>query len=236
MIATAFVVAIGGASANQGTRDSYGYRWTDSKAPSPSVQFNWTEINTTGTNAYVTGDDSYGGPFNIGFSFNFYGNTYTQFYVSTNGLVSFGGGSSTYSNYAIPSSSSLNNFIAAYWDDGTVYSPGVILYQTLGTAPDRQLVVEYSNVYRLGYSSQLMTYEIILNETGDVWMQYLQLHGMIGNSASVGMENSLGSIGTQYSYNTNSLSDNLAIRYSRGLLWVTPPAQTQTGHGGGGQP
>ena len=75
MIATAFAVAVGGVSANQGSRDSYGYRWTDSHSPSPSVPFNWVEIDSTGTDSGLTGDDYYGGPFNIGFSFNFYGNT-----------------------------------------------------------------------------------------------------------------------------------------------------------------
>ena len=43
-----------------------------------------------------------GEPFPIGFSFDFFGNTYTDFYVTSNGLVMFGGGSNQYRNNTIP--------------------------------------------------------------------------------------------------------------------------------------
>ena len=52
------------------------------------------------------------GPFNIGFSFTFYGNTYTQFYVSSNGLVLFGAGSTDGTEDPIPTAATPNNFIA----------------------------------------------------------------------------------------------------------------------------
>ena len=35
-------------------------------------------------------DDSYGGPYSIGFTFCFLGNEYTQFYTGSNGWLSFG--------------------------------------------------------------------------------------------------------------------------------------------------
>ena len=35
------------------------------------------------------------GPFNIGFNFTYFGNTYSQFYVTSNGLVMFGSGSTS---------------------------------------------------------------------------------------------------------------------------------------------
>ena len=44
------------------------------------------------------------------------GNTYTQFYATTNGLIYFGGGGYyEYSNTSIPNSSTPNNAIYAFW-------------------------------------------------------------------------------------------------------------------------
>jgi len=34
-------------------------------------------------------DDDFEGPFPIGFTFNFYGNQYTDFYIQSNGMINF---------------------------------------------------------------------------------------------------------------------------------------------------
>ena len=68
-----------------GGPDDFGYTWAD------SVAFNWINA-TTGTNTGLTGDDEYTDAIDIGFSFKFYGNTYSQLYATTNGLVTFGEG------------------------------------------------------------------------------------------------------------------------------------------------
>jgi len=41
-------------------------------------------------------DDGFSGPINLGFSLNFFGATYTQFYINNNGNVSFGNGISDF--------------------------------------------------------------------------------------------------------------------------------------------
>jgi len=222
MLAALFGAATVNVSANQGTEDNFGYRWTDSNSPAPSVSFNWVEINTTGTDTGLSGDDSYDGPFSIGFGFDFYGNTYTDFYVTTNGYIKFDYGSSDYGNDPMPSTSNPDNIICAYWDDMYVPGTGGVYYQTVGSSPNQQLVVEFSDVNRLSYYSTYMSYEIILNETGEIWIQYLYLNGMIGSSASVGIENLDGSVGTQYSYNQASLSDNLAILFNLPAISLHP--------------
>jgi len=220
MVGASFGVVIGNASAAESTRDSFGYWWTDSKAPSPSVAFNWVEINSTGTNSGVTGNDVSGGPFPIGFTFDFYENNYSQFYIQTNGMITFGAASTSSWNDYIPDSWSPNNFIAPYWYD-LVTGTGTIYYETTGSAPLRQLVVEYENVTERWYSN-MMTFEIILNETGDIWFQYLTLGGYDGYYASVGIENSGGTIGVQYSRYSYALADNLAVRFSQGLVSIGP--------------
>jgi hypothetical protein len=226
MVSGAFSVLVSNTSANQGGRDSYGYRWTDSKAPVPSVAFNWVEINATGTRTSLSGNYDVVGPLSIGFDFDFYGNSYSQFYVTTSGFINFGYGSYETSNYQIPYEYDTNNMIAPYWDYLS-NNAGSIYYQTVGSSPNRQLVVEWENVTR-SYYGDLMTFEVILNETGDIWLQYLHLGSETGGSATVGIENMYGEIGTQYSYNTYGvLGDNLAILFSRGPI-MFGPSQTKT--------
>ena len=65
------------------------------------------------------GDDNIVGPFPISnFAFPFYGEEKTQFWVNSNGTIGF---TSTYislGNTGIPTgSSSINDFIAWFWDD-----------------------------------------------------------------------------------------------------------------------
>lgn len=230
MVGALFAGAAVNVDAAQGARDSFGYRYTDSNAPAPSVSFNWIEINTTGTDSGVSGDDSYYGPFPIGFEFEFYGNTYSSFYISTNCFISFGDGSSSLSNTYIPNTNTPNNYIAPYWDDMYVQSYSRVYYQTMGSDPNQQLVVEYANVTRFGGSTQ-MTFEIILNQTGEIWLQYLEMSGNTGTSATVGIENSGGTVGVQYSYNSGSLTNGLAILFSLGPVYIGP-SQTLLGNPG----
>jgi len=231
MVGAGFGAVTWNASAAVGTPDSYGYVYVDSKSPGPSVSFDWIDITGTGTRAPTYGDDTYGGPYPIGFNFSFYGQRYTMFNVSTNGFITFGPGSSSLSNTLIPSSGTPNNMIAIYWDDMVVGS-NELIYETMGVEPNRQFVLEWLNVNRYGYSSYPMTFEIILNETsGDVWLQYLSLNGFQGQSATVGIENSAGTIGTQYCYNQYLLTDGLAIRFATMPILVGP-SQTDEGEPG----
>ena len=220
MVAASLGVAMGNATAAQGGNDEYGYKYTDSNVPVPSVAYNWTEISATGT---VTGlrdcyDDTSALP--IGFDFGFYGYTYSQFYICTNGFIGFGSSYWYYWNSQIPSSSSPDNIVAAYWDELYAYY-GDVYYQTIGVSPNQQLVVEWENVTDW-YGDYYMTFEIILNETGEIWCQYKTLNGMTGSSATVGIEDSDGYVGVQYSYDSPSLSDGLAIKFWIGQISIFP--------------
>ena len=230
MVGASFGALFGNVTAYRSAADGFGYVYTDSKAPAPSVAFTWTDISATGTDTFCSGDDDWAGPFPIGFDFQFYGNRYSMFNVTTNGYIMFGGYSTDYGNDPMPSSNTPSNIIAAYWDDLYADS-GEITYQTIGAAPYRQLVVEFYTVTRLGNSNQ-MTFEIMLNETmGDIWVNYLTMSTMTGNSASEGIENSDGTIGLQYGYNTAVLQDSLSIRYALPDIMIGP-SQTLAGQPG----
>jgi uncharacterized repeat protein (TIGR01451 family) len=196
-----------------GTPGSYG--WDDSDVG--GVTFNWTDA-ITGGHSLAGGDDQSFGPFDIGFPFEFYGAQYTQFYVSTNGQVTFGSGSSAYSNDPIPTPKAPNNFIAAFWDD-LVASSGTMWYKLVDEAPQRKLVIEWANVRCLGTDNSL-TFELVLYESSnDILLQYQTLRGSNsnGSSATVGIEDGTGLIGIEYEYSGAGpgfpLHDGLAVLF-----------------------
>ena len=47
-------------------------------------------VPVAGTSIFLS-DDSQGGPYQLGFCFQFYGNTYTQVWIGSNGWISFSG-------------------------------------------------------------------------------------------------------------------------------------------------
>ena len=79
-----------------------------------TISFPSYPTNTTYTagTAIPSSDDVTHGPFNIGFSFTYFGNTYTQFYVGSNGWIGFSPGqTSGYVAAYIPNASSPMNTI-----------------------------------------------------------------------------------------------------------------------------
>ncbi|NSW95810.1 MAG: hypothetical protein HPY62_13965, partial [Bacteroidales bacterium] len=138
------------------------------------------------------------GPFNIGFNFTFFGNTYTQFYVTSNGLVLFGAGSTDGTEDPIPTAATPNNFIAAFWDDLTVDGSGNILYTTVGASPNRKLIIQSRNMGFYPFPPFFGTFSVILYETTNVvQVQYRLIVDKVsqrahGSSATIGLENADG--------------------------------------------
>lgn len=157
------------------------------------------EDMSTGTTEIVaanTDDGGGNGLMNIGFDYWFVGTRYTTFGASANGFVRLGGtipGSDWTNSMA---TSTFNPIIAPYWDDLWTGTNGKVHYKTIGTAPNRKLVVEWLNmqVPRVGSgASGAGTFQLWLSETsGKIEMVYGS--GMITNSAnsgySVGLANS----------------------------------------------
>lgn len=124
-------------------------------------------------------DDSYVGPFNIGFNFDFYCNTYSQFYISSNGWVSFSpqGFNGWNINYTpnvaadiLPSTTANvpKNCIMGPWKDWTPNSFGnFIYYQVQGTAPNRRLVISWQSVPMFSCNNLNGTFQIVLHETSN---------------------------------------------------------------------
>jgi hypothetical protein len=86
----------------------------------------------------------------IGFDFTFYGNSYSQIQISSNGLLRLGSDKSLMDGCCwggeIPVDDMYNNIIAVAWTDLVPSAPGDISFETQGTAPNRKFVVQWNNV------------------------------------------------------------------------------------------
>ena len=102
----------------------------------------------TAPSSVFPADDQTIGPYNIGFSFEFFGTSYTQFYISSNGFLAFQNTSNgCCSGQFIPNTGQPNNMIAAFYEDFDPPEGGAIRYQTLGSVGSRILVLEFNGVY-----------------------------------------------------------------------------------------
>ncbi len=100
-----------------------------------------------GTQPGPTGDDAVSGTLPIGFAFTFWGTTYTDFVISTNGNIQFDApGTATFTPPAAPNAATPNNYIGLLWTDLDLRTSGTITYDVVGTAPNRKLVIDYTNV------------------------------------------------------------------------------------------
>ena len=126
--------------------------------------------NNTGTNVFLT-DDSQTGPFNIGFNFCFYGQTYNQFYIGSNGWISFSSNQpTTFTSTSIPNAGITipKNCIMGPWQDWNPGIGGQIKYQVLGTAPCRKLVVSWIGVPMFSCTNLQGTFHIVIYESTNI--------------------------------------------------------------------
>jgi len=161
----------------------------------------WAPEVIGGTTVTLT-DDSQMGPVPIGFSFCFLGSTYTQFFIGSNGWISFTGGQpTTYTSGPVPSTGASvpKNCIMGPWQD---WHPGIapanfIKYQTIGTAPFRKLVVTYDNVPMFSCTSVLGRFQIVCHETTNVVENHIfskQFCSWGGGTATQAIHNATGTI------------------------------------------
>ena len=163
----------------------------------------------------LVGDDVIGSV-SLPFPFAFYGNSYEQAFVASNGFVSFQNTVPSYVNLPIPDPSEPNAAIFALWDDLFVGPGSSVLTETVGTAPDRRFVIEWKDIELLGQPGVTMTFEVVLFENGKIELQYRTAGPepiQRGGSATVGLENENGKVGLQYSFDQPKLDSGMALSF-----------------------
>jgi subtilisin family serine protease len=198
----------------EGGPDATGYRWIDSDEPG-GPYFDWVDITGVGTPISMSGDDENTGPYPIGFDFEFYGSTFDEFRICTNGWISFTSTLTSYSNQPIPNSGAPENLIAPFWDDLNPSSVDRCYYYNDGT----RLIIEWYEIPHYSAGGPY-TFEAILYPNGDIEFQYLSMADPT-NSATVGTQNFTKDDGLQVVYNAAYIHDNLTVKISKLPQWVT---------------
>ena len=183
--------------------------------------YSWVDISTTGAQV-VLADDDFAGPFPIGFTFAFYDQSYTDFYVSSNGFVSFGAGSTALTNACpLPDAGTPDYISSLLWDDLDPFDTSdPIYYETFASCPvgaGQCLVVTYDDFchYPGGATCDTAgTFQAIIFDDGIVRIQILDAGFEEGSGSTTGIEggNAVSGHGLTYACNTAaSLSDNLCV-------------------------
>jgi len=192
-----------------------------------SATYNYRTI--TGTNLWLGDDDSAG--ISSPFPMQYGGGSFTNLYVGANGAISFDSGSISALNTTLPTSS-VSTLVAPFWGDLYAY-PGTdqnVLWEVIGTAPNRELVVEWRDVRHYtcrSDSSATVKFQVVFTEgTSNVLFNYADTtfgggctFADQGGSATVGVQVAP-TLATQFSYNQPLVADNTA------LLWQLPPTVT----------
>ena len=111
----------------------------------------------------------------------------------------------------IPSSATPNAAIYLLWQDLVLDTSSAIDYDTIGTAPDRTFVIEYSAM-KTGTSR--LTFEVQLHEDGRIDLLYgpNPADPGDGRNALTGIENATGTDALQVSFFEGLIEPNSAIR------------------------
>jgi hypothetical protein len=206
-----------------GGPDLFGYEWIDSNDPD-GPDYVWNDISLSGilvtnwvpTSSYPATDEGKAGPFNLGFTFKYYGIEYSNVWFCSNGFVSFVDITDAgMSNSNIPSSSIPNNLIAGIWDDLDGQTTGKVYYKQEPT----KFIVQYDNWPGYYSGTGPFTWQFVIHKNGKVILYYKTISGT-SNSATVGIENSAGNDGLQVAYNATYLQNNLALQFSAEPEWL----------------
>ncbi|MBI5216969.1 MAG: choice-of-anchor D domain-containing protein [Ignavibacteriae bacterium] len=196
----------------KGGPDSTGYTWIDSDEPG-GPQFSWMDIRGVG-DTVTLGDDVNRGPFPLGFDFTFYGNTFNSIRIVSNGFLTFTSTATGITNAAIPTTTEPNNLIAPFWDDLDLRSTNGGSVWKYFDAANNRYIVQYDSVKKYGTTeTSRFTFQVIVQANGQIVYQYKNMVGTL-NSATIGIENSTGTIGLQVVFNNTYVHDNLAILFS----------------------
>ena len=176
----------------------------------------------------------------IGFSFEFYGNTYTQCYINSNGNITFGAGSTIYLE-------SVSNLVtgpprvAAWWDDLNPSAWGTVAFESTSTAFSSDFRVWWSNVPEFGsnggglntFSARLHRSNIVAIGTQD-YDVYVDLASLTSNDGMVGISPGQILFGTpsmqlDLSAGPHALSPTLTAYYEQFSLLSGTPSDVE-GH------
>jgi hypothetical protein len=192
----------------------------------------YTEITGTQQTSAM-GDDVTSTAIDLGFTFPYGDNTYTQIKINSNGVVTLG---------TVPVPTLTNNLmstticpvVAALWDDlhtgrvqDTTY-PQTSSVETLlqGTAPNRTFTVQYKNAYwYYSVSTSWVNFQVVLHESGNIDLIYGPNAGTgpgTSATASIGLNMLPGGAGNILSVNPLTMTASTTTETNNISAYITP--------------
>ena len=210
-------------------QDAFGYSWKDSDAPD-GPDYDWVDITHVGQ-VIDFGDmqnDGNSGQLDLGFDFEYYGETQTHINICTNGWASFSNMALLeWENRPIPDWYTPNNLLAAFFDNLDLEYGGDIYYYTNNSD---SAVITWNEVPD-DRQEGVFTFQIILVAPDKVVYQYSSMGPGRLDECTIGIENRNGTIGSQVAYNEPYVHSNLAIEFLLGdapppMTWIIPDPQS----------
>jgi len=206
---------------DSGGPDSFGYMWKDSDE-SDGPEYSWRDISGLGTPVSFTHNDYATALLPIGFTFDYYGNNYTQFRISPNGWLGFSNDWTDYHNYELPRTDAPKPALFGFWDDLDPLQGGDVYYY----GNSDSLIVWFDDVIHYpGTWNGTYDFQMILYANGRIMFQYRTVSGDIDTS-TIGIQNEVGNDGLQVSYNDTYLHNELAILFYTDWLQIYPNSGT----------
>jgi hypothetical protein len=144
------------------------------------------------------GDDS-GQVVPLDFTFNFYGDDHTTVAVCSNGYLTFGADLTDFTNDPIPDTFDPNDYIAPFWDDLEPNFAGQVHYLTLGPAPNRRFVAQWTDVPQWGIGDSNTFQAILFENSNCVSFRYgVCSPESFAGDYTIGIENQDGTTGEAY--------------------------------------
>ena len=174
---------------------------------------NYVDISGGNTNLYTGGEHNR--EFfvdDLGFDFEFYGQTHRQVAISANGFLRFSslnrGATNTrayednFEDQLFASDSFINNvavtvndlpIAAPFWDDLDVRSSNGIFTELRGVAPNREFIVQYTHIDHRSTDGKRprLTFQVVLFENGKIEFRYVEV-GTDHNTVAIGITDGSG--------------------------------------------
>src|SRR5690606_16232782 len=162
------------------------------------------------------------------FDFNFFGNVESSVTIAANSYLTFAPITSVdYVNMQIPDEANPNLFIAAMWSDLEPQDGDGVFVQ----GNEDYFIVQYENVPGWGFPPFLeipapVSFQVILFPDGSIKIQYKNVDSTLRTTSTVGLEGPLGLSGLQVIFNTEYLTDELAITFTPPVSGTIEPGET----------
>ncbi|TSA49983.1 MAG: T9SS C-terminal target domain-containing protein [Sphingobacteriales bacterium] len=157
--------------------------------------------NTNSGNIINGADDFITDPIDIGFSFVFYGITYTQCRLCSNNYLTFNMNEGAWweATDTLPSTvAGPLNSIMFPWEDLNSTDAGTLLFAIVGSAPNRKFIYQICNSPFYSCNTEYFTGQVVLNETTNIIQTFISHKGLCAGSNEGsgihGLQNSTGTI------------------------------------------